>query len=120
MSSARCGVMVAEKSVELLHDIGRSPVVSTDPHRRGPKKHRFTKTQEMLLYLIAGETVLNGGMRCTKRELADLIGRSVKTVDRSIASLRREGLIEIEMNFDESGAQIESVYRVSSLPPDVS
>lgn len=110
-TSEKSVATVAARSADFLCDLERSPVVSGDPHRRGPKKHRFTRTQEMLLYLIAGETVLNGGVRCTKRQLADLVGRNVKTIDRCIASLRREGLIETEMNFDESGGQVSSLYR---------
>ena len=62
MSSEKGVATVAERPVDFLCDLERSPVVSSDPHRRGPKKHRFTRTQEMLLYLIAGETVLNGGV----------------------------------------------------------
>ena len=105
---------LAERPAMVLpDDMARSPVVHDDPHRRGPKKHRFTRTQEMLLRFIAGETVLNGGVRCTKRQLASLVGRNVKTVDRSIAQLRREGLLETEMGFAENGAQTCSVYRIA-------
>lgn len=109
----RPSALAERPAMTLSDDMARSPVVHDDPHRRGPKKHRFTRTQEMLLRFIAGETILNGGVRCTKRQLASLVGRNVKTVDRSIAQLRREGLLETEMGFTENGAQTCSVYRIA-------
>lgn len=85
--------------------------------RRGPKKRRFTKTQEQLLRAIAAETVVSGGLACTKRELAERLGRNVKTIDRLIADLRRRGYVEEEMRFDERGGQLASVYRAVAVPP---
>ncbi len=79
--------------------------------RRGRKRHLFTPTQELLLRYVAGETMLHGGAYCSKRELAELVGRNVKTVDRCLADLRRRGLISVEMRFDERGAQVPSCYR---------
>lgn len=79
--------------------------------RRGRKRHLFTPTQELLLRYVAGETMLHGGAYCSKRELAELVGRNVKTVDRCLAGLRRRGLISVEMRFDERGAQVSSCYR---------
>lgn len=84
--------------------------------RRGPKKRAFTKTQELLLREIAAETVISGGLSCTKRELAERLGRNVKTIDRCIADLRHRGYVEEEMRFDERGAQLASVYRAVSVP----
>ena len=48
---------------------------------------------------------------CTKRELAESLGRNEKTVDRLVADLRRRGYVEVEMRFDERGAQLASIYR---------
>lgn len=84
--------------------------------RRGPKKHELTKTQERLLREIAAETVISGGLSCTKRALAERLGRSVKTIDRLIADLRARGYIDVEMRFDERGGQVASTYRATSLP----
>lgn len=80
--------------------------------RRGRRRRRFTPTEEALLGYLASETVLHGGARCTKRELAERIGRNVKTIDRSLADLRRRGPVSVEMRFNESGGQIASEYRV--------
>lgn len=71
----------------------------------------LTKTQRELLRFIAGETAVGGGVSCTKRELANRFGRNVKTIDRCLADLRRRGLVEAEMAFDERGAQVASRYR---------
>lgn len=72
---------------------------------------RLTWTQRELLHYIGGETALNGGICATKRDLAKLTGRNVKTVDRGLAALRRDGLIEVEMRFAENGAQLSNWYR---------
>lgn len=80
---------------------------------RRPGGRRLTKTQQSLLRYIAGETALRGGVVCSKRELAEMLGRNVKTIDRCLASLRREGLVEVEMRFAESGAQVSSEYRAT-------
>lgn len=90
-----------------------SPLTSPE-RKRGP---HLTKTQQMILRYIAGETAVHGGARCTKRELAAMFGRNVKTIDRCIAGLRREGLIEARARFDEkNGAQLSSEYRVLPHP----
>lgn len=108
--------MAADHVTSATREPAERSVAADAPRRRGPRPRRFTKTQEMLLRYIAGETVLNGEARCTKQELADRLGRNVKTVDRCISALRREGLIEIQMNFDERGAQLSSSYRIASRP----
>ena len=79
--------------------------------RKRSDGRRFTKTQEALLRYIAGETMLRGGACCTKKELAELTGRNVKTIDRCLSELKSEGVIEVEMRFDERGGQIASRYR---------
>lgn len=85
--------------------------VTSDAWATGDGGH-LTKTQRDLLRFIAGETAVNGGVRCTKRELADQFGRNVKTIDRCLSDLRRRGFVEAEMTFDERGAQVASTYRV--------
>lgn len=90
--------------------------VENSPHKRGPKKHRFTNTQMTLLRYIAGETLLHGGVSCSKRQLAEMTGRNVKTIDRCLLGLRREGVIEVQERFNERGAQLASRYRAIAQP----
>lgn len=96
--------------------LGSDPLTGggPSPHRRGPKKREFTKTQEQLIRYIAGETAVSGCACCTKRQLAEMLGRSVKTVDRCIQDLRERGVIEVEMRFDERGGQMASAYRMGA------
>ena len=84
--------------------------VQKDETRRS---RRLNKTQQALLRYIAGETAVNGGASCSKRELADRFGRNVKTIDRNLSQLRKDGLVKAEMRFDERGAQLPSVYRLT-------
>lgn len=79
---------------------------------RGRPKRRFTKTEEGLIKIIASETVLSGGLWCTKRELAERLGCHVNTVRSGIADLRRRGVIVAEPRYDDNGAQVASVYRI--------
>lgn len=88
------------------------------PMTSGARERRRTKTQESLIRIIAGETALHGGLVCSKRELADRLGRNVKTVDRALARLRLEGVIEVEMRYDERGAQTASGYRANFSQKD--
>lgn len=87
----------------------------TDGRQTSRPDGHLTKTQRELLRYIAGETALHGGVCCTKRRLAELTGRNVKTIDRCIAGLRAAGVIEAEMRFGENGAQLPSRYRVVAM-----
>ena len=88
-----------------------SATTENDAQEQAPKTRRLTKTKARLLRYIATETVFKGGATCSKQELATLVERNVKTVNRTIAELRNDGLIEVEMNYDERGGQISSTYR---------
>lgn len=84
--------------------------------KRGRKKREFTETQEHLIEYIAAKTAECGGAQLTKRELAQIVGRNVRTVDRLMSDLRRRGIIEEEMRFNESGGQVASVYYCAERP----
>lgn len=75
-------------------------------------RHHLTPSQERLLGIIAYETAVNGAARYTKQQLAGLIRKDVKTVDRAVSRMKREGLIETEMRFSDDGRQLSSAYRV--------
>lgn len=94
---------------------GEAPSPSA-PRKRGRRRGVLTKTQELLLAYIASETVLRGGARCTKRELASMTGRNVKTIDRCMSDLRRRGLVEAQTCFDERGGQLSNTYRAVFRP----
>lgn len=54
----------------------------------------LTPTQERLLGYIAAQTTISGAAQATKKELSQLMGCSVKTIDRAITRMSREGLIK--------------------------
>lgn len=88
----------------------------SSPRKRGRKKREFTKTQEHLIEYIAAKTAECGGVQLTKRELAQIVGCNVGTVNRLMSDLRRRGVIEEEMRFNDSGGQIASMYRCAGRP----
>ena len=85
--------------------MGRKPRLATDGTQL------LTPSQERLLGYIASETVRTGGVCATKLDLARTIGCGEKTIDRAVSCLKARGLLDVEMCFDEHGAQRPSVYR---------
>lgn len=77
---------------------------------------RLTYYQQRILGRIFELQISDGIARCSKREIADAVGCSEKTVDRTIKYFREQGLIEIVSRHDESGAQISNAYRIASFP----
>lgn len=75
-------------------------------------RHAFVR--ERVLALVARETERSGGLSATKRDLAELLGCDVISVDGAIKRLRREGAIVSAPRFDESGGQLANVYRTTS------
>lgn len=52
----------------------------------------LTPTQERLLGYIAAQTTISGAAQATKKELSQLMGCSVKTIDRAITRMSGKGL----------------------------
>lgn len=100
-----------------MSDRSLTEAVAPAPSRRGPKKREFTRTQEQILRLIAGETAVHGGICCTKQELADRLNRNEKTVSRLIKGLRERGYIEAQMRYGADGGQLPSLYRTVAPGP---
>ncbi|WP_165055551.1 MULTISPECIES: GntR family transcriptional regulator [unclassified Adlercreutzia] len=76
---------------------------------------RLTPLQQRILGFIVERTAMGGGhAHCTKREIAEFMKCSAKTVDRAIVRLRAEGVIESHPRFNESGGQEGNTYRVVS------
>lgn len=71
---------------------------------------KLTPTERRILAYVSDHE----GKPFTKGELANALGRSRGTIDRSITRLRADGLIACEPTYDEHGAQLANVYRIAS------
>lgn len=76
------------------------------------KGDRHAFVHERVYELIARDTKDQGECRFAKRELAEALGCNVRSVDRAITQMRRKGIIESVLQFDESGAQLGNTYRL--------
>lgn len=74
-------------------------------------RHAFV--YERALALIARETLLVGSVEFRKADLAARMGCCVPTLDRALLRLKREGYVEVEPRFAESGAQLSNGYRAT-------
>lgn len=85
---------------------GRKPI--TDP------MHLTPSDKHLLVWLD-----VNGsgpeGVSISKLGLAQGMGLNVKTVDRSVSSLRRRGMLEVVPCYMSNGGQVSNVYRVTLL-----
>ena len=70
---------------------------------------RLTPTERRILLYVAR----HNGKACSKGEIAQELGRNKKTVDRLVARLRADGLLESEPVWDENGGQRANVYRLA-------
>lgn len=74
---------------------------------------RLTPLQQRILgFIVERSAACDGDARCTKREIAQVVKCSEKTVDRAIVRLRSEGVIESCPRYNESGGQEGNAYRV--------
>ncbi len=76
-------------------------------------RHAFG--HERLLVLIANKTAAAGGLNMSKREIADVLGVNVHTIDRAVKRLKDEGLIEAVAIYDAQGAQQGNRYRSTDV-----
>lgn len=72
-------------------------------------RHAFG--HERLLVLIVNKTAAAGGLNMSKREIADVLGVNVHTINRAVKRLKDEGLIEAVAIYDAQGAQQGNRYR---------
>lgn len=77
------------------------------------EREHLTPMQERLLGYIAFRTVGRDGTSESKRQLAEHLRGSTKTVDRAITRLCNEGYIEVEENLLPDGRQGANTYRLS-------
>ena len=82
------------------------------PYRRevttsqGVTRH-LTKTESAILSYIEKR----GDEPCTKAEIAKVLGRNVKTIDRLVSGMRADGVLTVEYRWSENGGQLANVYR---------
>ena len=74
-------------------------------------RHAFA--HERVLVFIALETRLEGAVRCSKREVAEMLGVNLRTVDRAVMRLRATGEIESVACHTATGAQVGNEYRAT-------
>lgn len=55
------------------------------------------------------------GALASKRSIAEVMGKNVKTIDRAVCRLRRLGMIEAVPRYGASGGQVSNAYRVTLL-----
>ena len=70
---------------------------------------RLTPTERRILLYVA----CHNGKACSKGEIAQELGRNKKTVDRLVARLRADGLLESEPVWDENGGQRANMHRLA-------
>ena len=49
---------------------------------------------------------------CSKAQIATVLGRNEKTVDRLLSRMRREGIVRSTPVYADNGAQLANVYTV--------
>ena len=76
-------------------------------------RHAFV--HERVLEFIVRETDASGAVSFEKGTLAAEFGCCVRSVDRAITRLRRQGYIESEPMFSPTGAQKGNRYRATKL-----
>lgn len=74
-------------------------------------RHAFA--HERVLVFIALETRLKGAVRCSKREVSEMLGVNLRTVDRAVMRLRASGEIESAPCHTATGAQVGNEYRAT-------
>ena len=74
-------------------------------------RHAFV--YERVLLLVVRETELRESVTFAKQDLAQRMGVCVRSVDRAVMKLRREGLITSEPVFNKNGAQLGNIYRAT-------
>lgn len=90
----------------------RGTMVSKEEASAEEQREHLTPMQERLLGYIAFRTIGRDGTSESKRQLAEHLRSSTKTVDRAITRLSNEGYIEVEENLLPDGRQGANTYRL--------
>lgn len=78
--------------------------------KKETRRRKPSRIQLLLLSRIAASG--KKGICLSKRELADDLSCSMKTIDRGVIRLKNLGLIEVEACHLASGRQVANVYRI--------
>lgn len=70
---------------------------------------RLTPTERKIIAFVAEHE----GEPCSKSQIAEVLGRNQKTIDRLVAHLREEGLLVSTPVWDKNGAQLANTYRLA-------
>ena len=69
---------------------------------------RLTPTEARIIEFIENHE----GKPCSKAQIAAVLGRNEKTIDRLLSRMRREGIVVSTPVHAENGAQLANVYAV--------
>ena len=69
---------------------------------------RLTPTEARIIEFIENHE----GKPCSKAQIAAVLGRNEKTIDRLLSRMRREGIVVSTPVHAENGAQLVNVYEV--------
>lgn len=83
--------------------------MATTPEVSQASVRRLTGTERSILEFIRRHE----GRPCSKEQLAAGVGRSVKTIDRCVFRLKREGHIAVEPQYTATGRQLANAYRLA-------
>ena len=78
-------------------------------HRSVERPRRLSKTAIQILAYVGRHE----GEPCTKAQIADALGRNVKTVDRLVSKMKGEGLLLVEPRWGDNGGQVANSYRLA-------
>lgn len=82
--------------------------MANEPKAPQTPERRLTATERSILEFIQRHE----GRPCSKEQLAAGVGRSGKTIDRSIFRLKNEGYIAVEPQYTATGRQLANAYRL--------
>lgn len=77
------------------------------------KERKLTKSQLAVYNYIVRHTKVHGEVWCSKKELAQAVGIGLRTADRAVTFLRREGMIGAVPHHAEDGSQIFNSYKAT-------
>lgn len=97
---------------------GEDPAGGERRARRAPRPKRIRMTASGPVRLTPTEARIiefierHEDKPCSKAQIAAVLGRNEKTVDRLLSRMRREGIVRSTPVYADNGAQLANVYTV--------